>query len=349
MHTYIKRLFTAFISAVFVLSLSPYPFTGTSSALDLVNRSITTSSSAVNAETTQVFSFDILGASAIGSIKFEYCSNSPLIDVACAAPDGLDVSNANLDAEHGETGFSILTPTSANAIILTRSPAPTVAGTVSYEFSHLVNPSTSNQTVYVRISTYDDTEATGVLLDRGSVAFSTAENLVVGAYVPPYITFCVAITVSNDCSTADGNFINLGVLSTSATKASTSQFAVSTNDPTGYVVSVHGTTMTSGNNIISPMSSPAPSNRGSSQYGINLRANSQPAIGGDPSGTGTGVAKPNYGIPNSFYFVPNTLIASSPLPTEFTVFTASYIVNVSTSQPSGIYSTTSSYIATAAF
>lgn len=332
-----------------MVSFGVSPFGSNATALDLVNKSVLIDNSDVSAVTTQVFSFDIVSTTGVGSIKFEYCSNTPLFSIPCTAPTGLDVSGANLVSEYGETGFSIHPSTNVNTVILTRSIAPTVPSTVSYTLNNLVNPSTPNQTVYVRISTHPDTDATAPAVDTGAVAFSTAENLVVGAYVPPYITFCVAITVSNDCSTADGNFIDLGILSASTTKASTSQFAVSTNDPTGYIVSVHGTTMTSGNNVIPANASPSLSARGSSQYGINLRANSQPAVGSDPTGVGTGVVEPNYSIPNRFYFAPNTLIASSPLPTDFTVFTASYVVNVSGGQPSGIYSTTSSYTATAAF
>lgn len=348
MRIYLKR-FLSVVASIVIVSSGIAPFGKVATALELTNKSVVIDSSDVSAVTTQVFSFDIQSTTNIGSIKFEYCSNGPLYGTPCTAPAGLDVSGANFVSEYGETGFSIYTPTSVNAIVLTRSIAPTVATTVSYTLNNLVNPSTPNQTVYVRISTHPDTDATAPPVDRGAVAFSTAENLVVGAYVPPYITFCVAILVSNDCSTADGNFIDLGILSANTTKASTSQFAVSTNDPTGYVVSVHGTTMTSGNNIIPANTSPSSSSRGSSQYGINLRANSQPAIGNEPSGVGTGVVEPNYSIPNRFYFVPNTLIASSSLPTDFTVFTASYIVNVSGAQPSGVYSTTSSYTATAAF
>lgn len=348
MRTYLRRLLLVLVTIVVVLS-GISPFGRVATALELTNKNVVIDNSNVSAVTTQVFSFDIQSTAGVGSIKFEYCANGPLYGTPCTPPTGLDVSGANFVSEYGETGFSIYTPTSVNTIVLTRPVAPTIASTVSYTLNNLVNPSTPNQTVYVRISTHPDTDASAPPVDRGAVAFSTAENLVVGAYVPPYITFCVAISVSNDCSTADGNFIDLGILSASTTKASTSQFAVSTNDPTGYVVSVHGTTMTSGNNVIPAIPSPSPSTRGASQYGINLRANSQPAVGNDPSGVGTGVVEPNYSIPNRFYFVPNTLIASSSLPTDFTVFTASYVVNVSGGQPSGIYSTTSSYTATAAF
>ena len=107
--------------------------------------------------------------------------------------------------------------------------------------------------------------------------------------------------------------------------------------------------MTSGNNVIPANNPQSPSIKGKSQFGINLRANSTPSVGHEPSGVGSGVVKPAYATPNQFYFSPDSLVASSPLPTDYTVFTASYVVNVSSVQPTGVYSTTSSYIATAAF
>ncbi len=321
----------------------------TTSALKLENVSVTTSSSAPNATTTQIFGFDYTSTSSVGSLRLLYCVNSPLFEAPCTPPVGFDITGASLDAQTGEVGFTVGSTPGGNEIILTRTSAPSLAVPATYTLSNVTNPSAQNQTVYVRIGTYATEDATGPVTDKAAAAFSTAQSLTVEAYVPPYLAFCVGITVGGNCSFTSGDFINLGQLGSGSTKSATSQFAVSTNDPAGYVVSIHGTTMTSGNNIIPANNPPAPSIKGKSQFGINLRSNSNPAVGQEAGGVGTGVPKPLYGIPNQFYFVPNSLVASSPLPTDYTVFTASYVVNVSQSQPTGVYSTTSSYVATAAF
>ncbi len=315
----------------------------------LENRYIEVGSAAPSANTTHLFGFDFMSNTDVGSIVFEYCSNSPLYEDACTAPSGLDVSGVSLDQQTGEAGFTIDPSSDSNTIILTRSAVAANPGPSTYLFSSAINPNSANTSTFVRIATFATEDATGIDTDRGAVVFSTSEALVVGAYVPPYLTFCVGITVSTNCSNSSGNFIDLGQLSTAQPKVASSQMAVSTNDPAGYIVGVSGSTMTSGNKIIPALSTPSNSAPGTSQFGINLRSNSNPDVGANPNGLGTGYVMANYNIPNKFYFVPDTNVAASNLPTEFTRFTVSYLVNISKDQPKGIYNTTNSFIAVAAF
>jgi hypothetical protein len=167
-------------------------------------------------------------------------------------------------------------------------------------------------------------------------------------FVPPYIIFCVAVSVAPDCSSSTGSNLDLGELSRTATKAATSQFAGATNDPSGYVVSMFGTTMTSGNNVLNTSPVPTPSTIGTSQYGLNLRANAIPSVGQNPLGAGTATPSADYDIPNQFVFRQGT-IANSNISTDFNTFTVSYIVNIPAGQAPGVYSTTLTYIATAQF
>jgi len=234
-------------------------------------------------------------------------------------------------------------------MILTRPPVPAVPAPANYSLANVINPSTPSQSVYVRISTYASDDGTGPDTDRGAVVFSTSGGIGVGGYVPPYLTFCVGLTVGNACSSATGSSINLGLLSKNNTSVATSQFAGATNDFTGYNVFITGTTMISGNNIIPALGAPTASSLGTSQFGINLRANSAPTVGQNPVGTGTAVATPNYNIPNRFVFNSGDNIVNSPLSTDFNITTVSYMVNVNESQPPGVYAATFTYIATASF
>jgi hypothetical protein len=156
------------------------------------------------------------------------------------------------------------------------------------------------------------------------------------------------VTVALDCSTAGGEFLGFGELSSSQTKYMTSQYSGATNDPGGYSTSLTGITMTSGSNFIPALNLPTNSQVGVSQFGMNLRANSIPGVGNDPSGVGTSAIAPDYASPNQFTFK-DQVLSSSNTSTDFNLFTVSYIVNITGSQPAGIYNTTLTYIATAAF
>jgi hypothetical protein len=318
------------------------------SAADLANRSVTIGSSVASDVTTHAFRFTIPNAMVLGSVQFEYCTNTPFVGTTCSAPAGLSVVGSSIQSQTGVTGFSIDGSTTANNLILTRVAAAVAPQAVTITMANVTNPSTVQQTVYVRISTYVTTDASGARTDEGAVVFSTARQIDASGYVPPYLTFCVGITVSTDCSTVLGDKVSLGELSSSEATTGTSQMSVATNDVAGYVLYVYGNTLTSGNIVVSALGAPTASSPGSSQFGINLRGNSSPSIGQDPSGPGTGVPAASYNTPNLFTFV-NGVIASSTLSTEYTLYTVSYIVNIPAGQDPGVYTTTATYIATANF
>jgi hypothetical protein len=287
--------------------------------------------------------------STVGSIAFEYCSNSPLLTSPCTAPAGFSASSAVLAAQSGETGFTVDAGSTANRIVLTRGPGLTSAIPVSYTFNNIINQSAANSTVYVRVATYATDDGTGPYTDEGSVAYSTASQVSVTAFVPPFLRFCIGITVAPNCTSSSGSYLDFGELRSNQTRSLTSQFAISTNDPAGYVASVLGTTMTSGSNIIPALgASPTSSQVGTSQFGMNLRTNSSPSIGADPIGAGTGTIAPDFAVPNKYYF-DEGIVVSSTFPTEYNTFTVSYIINVDAAQKPGVYTTTLTYIAVAAF
>jgi hypothetical protein len=285
----------------------------------------------------------------MGSIVFEYCSNTPIFELSCSAPSGLDISLASIDSQSGITGFSVHGLTNANRLVITRTPAANPAPQAAvYDFGNIVNPSDVNTPMYVRITTHASDDGTGPETDRGAVVFVLTPDFTTEAFVPPFLTFCAAITVASDCSTTSGNFINLGELSKTSANFSTSQFAGATNDPGGYSTFLAGTTLSSGINTIPALASPGTSNPGSSQFGLNLVANSNPNVGQNRTGGGTAAPFGGYGSPNQFLFQEG-IIASTANSTNFNVFTVSYLVNVSNNQKPGIYTTTVTYIATAAF
>lgn len=331
-----------------LIAVTPLFVIGTANSAVLTSRSVTVGNTQPSAPTTHLIGFTIPGVAPVGSIKLEYCLNSPFVGDSCTLPAGLDLSGVALSGQTGETGFSIHASSNVNTVVLTRPPVATSAIPVTYTLSNAVNPNSASQTVYVRISTYSTDDASGPMVDEGAVLFATADTVSVSGYVPPYLTFCVGVSVAVDCSSASGVLLNFGEFLTNTTKYLSSEYSGATNDPGGFSTSVAGVSMTSGNNIIPPLGSPQTSQPGVSQFGMNLRANSLPSIGADPAGPGTSAPVPQLNNPNQYFFN-NQVVSNSPIPTDFRKFTASYVVNVSASQSPGIYSTTLTYIAVAAF
>ncbi|NUM25694.1 MAG: hypothetical protein HUU49_03685 [Candidatus Buchananbacteria bacterium] len=159
-------------------------------------------------------------------------------------------------------------------------------------------------------------------------------------YPDQYITLSIADTA-----------IELGALSSSSAKTDSNTMVVDTNASNGFSVTVSGSTLTSGANTITAIGgTAAASTVGSEQFGINLVANTSPAIGLAPSGTAPiGSAAGQYAIANSFAFASGDTVASSGSAINQTTFTVSYLANISASTESGTYTTTLTYSATANF
>lgn len=347
-----RHLRFAYISVVALLIVVPLLlFSVPSRAAQVSSRSILISTSVPSATASHTIGFTNPTPGVIGSVAFEYCTNSPLLGLPCTAPAGLSLSGAVLATQTGITGYSINGGlSSANKIVMTRPLAGVLSTASSYRFNNIINPSNSNETVFVRISTYSNGSASGAAVDNGAVVFNTTTANGLGAlgYVPPYLTFCVGVIIGPNCS-GQGNVIEMGDLSRTRSNTATSQFSGATNDVTGFSVAMIGLTMTSGNNVIPSSVSPVSSQVGASQFGVNLRGNSNPSVGQDPTGVGTLSPVAPYSTPNQFALDSGATMATSPLPTDFNIMTVSYLVNVSQAQPPGVYSSTFTYVATASF
>ncbi|HXR49425.1 MAG TPA: hypothetical protein VN778_00140 [Verrucomicrobiae bacterium] len=316
------------------------------------------------------FTLPSVGATNVGSIKFLYCTAAGVMSDPCTMPTGLVTTSATLSNQTGATGFTMVNTTNG-APYLTRTAASVPAGTaVTYELSTVTNPTTTNKTFYVRIATYASIDTTGAITDSGTVAASTATQIVLTGTMPESLIFCAGATVNTtsgvpDCSTATPGAITFNQLfSPTDTATATSQMAASTNAGSGYSITVNGPTLTSGSNTVTAMAAAAAGVRGTSQFGLNLRANtvatSTPAVGTDvapAAGAGGGTYKgepaTGYGTVDQFKFVSTNSVADSAFGgaggTDAQIFTVSYIVNVPGSQPAGTYTTTLTYICTPTF
>lgn len=320
-------------------------------SLQITTRGVKLSNNHASAQSTYQFFFTGKTTNPIGSIRLQLCANDPFPEEPCTAPVGLNVSGATLTNQTGMTGFSVSgTASTANEIILTRAATPGSTGPSSYTFSSVTNP-TDTGTLYVRIMTYSSTDATGTARDSGGIAINIGPSpIAVSTYVPPYILFCVASTISAyDCKTTQGNYIDFGELTTTRTASGQTQAVAATNAKYGFSIAVQGTTMASGTNALNALTVPDVSRQGVSQFGMNLRANTTPSGGQDPQGLGLSAAvAPNYSKPNFFSFKSEDVIVSATSP-DVAKYTITYIVNVPKGQAPGYYVSTLTYIALATF
>lgn len=320
------------------------------SAAELANRSITLSSDQASlAGITYDLSFDVANGYNLGSIAVQFCQESPLINQACTKPLGFDATTVQLSSQSGETGFTVNANSSDNRVVIGRTPSLTSGGNLNYSFSNITNPSVEGE-FYARLYLYSSNDGTGAADYFGGIALSINAPISINTVVPPYLLFCSAITISGyDCSTGTNYYIDFGDLSTSITKTAISQFVLATNADYGLNVYIYGDTLTAGNNIINQLIAQHSSLTGVAQFGLNLRQNTNPAIGQDPVGLGTFTISNNYNIPNEFQFVSGDAVVSASGPVDYEKFTSSYIVNIDNTNPPGIYSTTVVYICLANF
>jgi hypothetical protein len=338
----------------------------TASAAQITARKLTLGSSTFNASTTYAFSFTVpTTATVLQSASFTACTTA---SGACVMPTGFVSTGSSLTGQPvnlgDASGWTVNNATSGSLRLKKTGNSATPTGAQTVSFSSVVNPTAVNTTFFLRIVTYSD-DAWTTPVDAGTVAASTARAIVLDGTMPESLFFCTGATITTsggvpDCTTATVGTVSFNQeFSPAATAVASSQMAASTNAGFGYVITINGPTLTSGGNTIPPMSSATTSTFGVGQFGMNLVVNTTPVIGtaiAPTSNTTNFRALPatGYGTANTFKFTPSgdTIARSdnntpgSPAATDAQIITASYIVNVTGSQPAGNYVSTLIYICT---
>lgn len=343
-----KARFLSSILLVAVISLLPIA-TSTVSAAQITGRSVTIGSSAPSASTTYTFNFTLPSSTVIKSASFVPCDSA---SGTCNTPTGFSASSAvaSQPTNLGDASGWATTDSTSSELRISKSAnvaAPT--GNQTVIFSSVTNPSTTNSTFYIRMTTFANANWTSAI-DTGVVATSTATQVTIALAVDEVITFCTGTSITGtNCATATGSAVNLGIGSTTATSSGTSVMAASTNGTNGYTITVSGATLSSGSNTITPLSTGGTSSVGTKQFGLNLVSNTSPAIGSSVAGSGTATPTANYGTSNTFRFGSGDAIATISGVTNANTFTVSYIANIDGSTPAGNYTTTLTYVATPNF
>jgi len=315
-------------------------FPNTASAAAITTRKVALGSSLASASTTYNFTFTAPSSTPVLSVGFAACTTA---SGACTPAPGFTSATSTVSGvtnlgSGGSWTVNTATPGELRMANASNTGAPSANATAN--FASVTNPSATNSTFYMRITTYSAATWTGAI-DTGVVVSSTAGQITVTASVDETLTFTLATAT-----------VALGTLGIATTGTGVSSMTVATNGATGYSVGYNGTTLTSGANPITAMATAAGSVQNSKQFGINMMANTTPAIGSNKSGSGTGIVPvaSGYDVANSYKFnVAGDTVASSTGPTNTNTFTASYIANIDGMTSAGAYSTVLTYTATANF
>lgn len=320
-----------------------------SAALRLQERSLYMNSTDAGDTTFYRLGFRYMSPDPIGSVELLFCVD-PIPYHPCVVPPGLSTASVTLDEQTGEAGFTIA-QRSGNRLLLSRPATVPTNHKSSYTFDGVINPTDTSQAFAIRIKTFASTDGTGPQVDFGSVRGQVTPGVVIQTQVPPMLIFCLAEEVEYNCtSTNEVYYKDMGQLDSGSTLTAQSQMAVGTNASAGFAIIASGAPLSAGINVIKSLDQPATSQPGTNQFGINLVANTAPAVGYDPEGEwANAVAAPDYAQSDRYKFVSGDLVATSPNVSLMKKFTVSYIVNASPSLKPGVYSTTVNFIASGRF
>jgi hypothetical protein len=337
------------VLAILLVAITPLA----TQAAQITSRKVTLGTSQASTSTSHNYTFTAPTSTTILSADFLYCTTP---SGACTTPSGLTTTTAALNGSPTNLGGAGTwtiggTPTNGRIQLLNASNTGSPSAAATVNFNTITNPSISgsNQnTFYVRITTYSAANWTGAL-DAGVVAGSVTNQIQVTAQVDESLNFC-AFQTGSTCSGGTGTTVALGTLSSSAATTGTSKLVAGTNAGSGYTIQYIGATLTGPSTIAATGTTGATSTTGTAQFGMNLVSNSSPSVGAAASG-GTGAASTNYATANTFSFVASSLtqVASAASSSADTVYTVSYLANISSNQQAGAYSTTLTYICTATF
>lgn len=341
----IRSFVNKLVAVVMTVAMVGIYIPNVASAAAITNRKVVIGSSQFSALTTYVFTFSVASGTSIGSADFQACTTA---SGTCTPAPGFSSSAgpATLTSQPtglgSASGWTINTGT-ANDLKISATAAAAPGGTSTISFTNVTNPSATNSTFFLRITTYTGTTGsspwTGAI-DTGVVAASTAGQITVNATVDEALTFTLSAAT-----------VNLGTLTTSTTgKDGTTTMVASTNGGTGYSITYNGNALTSPSGPLNSYSN-STSAAGTPGFGFNLMANTTPSVGAAVSGGGSGAAFGLYSSADHFTFVANgsDKIASASAATNSNTYTISYVANIGGATPAGLYTTTLNYVATPNF
>jgi hypothetical protein len=202
----------------------------------------------------------------------------------------------------------------------------------------------------------------GATLGEAAVGTGSSANYQAGAgfntTAQPGLTVCVGAT-GTSCADMTGSSVSLGDLSTTLASTASSKFSVKNYTSHGYVVTIIGNAPSNSGDALTNLPTQTASSAGTEQFGINLRANSSPvAVGLDPVPVPSSdfslsdpavVVDSNYRTANQYRYNSGDQVAQAPQSSGETLYTISYLANISTTTPGGQYSGGMSIVVTGTY
>ncbi len=186
------------------------------------------------------------------------------------------------------------------------------------------------------------------------------------------LTYCAQAGFNTDRSpslemSVNTPSVDVGVLDTSETHVGTATFQVKSYLASGYQVTTASDPPKNGSYAMNSSGTAGASTVGVEQFGINLVANSCPAsapgsgngscsggLGANPtqdpdSSFSFGQAASGYNTADQYKYSKGDVIAESSSSSGFTLFTVSYLFNISSATPGGTYTMQHSLVATSTY
>lgn len=338
---------STYLVAVIALTIVPLVQTTQASAAQITARKVVIDSSAPSASTKYTFTFTAPSATTVKSFDAQACDTASGTCTQAASAAGFSSAGAGTIGT-APTGLgsggvwtsNVATTTKLRVLNASNTGAPSAGATITLD--SVVNPSAANSTFFLRMTTYSDAAWT-TPIDTGVVAASTAGVITVNATVDEALTFTLGAATVN---------LSPSSITTAAASTGTSTLVASTNAASGYSItySSPNALKPAGGTALASYSS-SPSVPGTAGFGINLKTNTTPAVGSNPTG-GSGAAVGAYNTADQFTFVGSnvaTQIATSGVATNATTYTVSYVANIAALTAPGAYTTTFTYVATPNF
>ena len=190
-----------FLVAAFAMVASLATPLTTAFAATATDRSVTVSSSSIDATGVQYKVAFTTGTTAAGAVVVYFCGESPLIGQTCTRPTDFDATAATVV---NSPGFTLSGTAANNRVQATGTIA--AEDEIEITFGNITNPSVAG-TMYVRVVTYAEasqaTAATATTLgagvvDEGSMAVAITPTIGVSGIVLETLTFCVSGSADGD-------------------------------------------------------------------------------------------------------------------------------------------------------
>lgn len=191
---------------------------------------------------THTFSFVTGTTGIIKTIEMQYCTTP---SGTCTTPNGITTTSASQGSITGLSASTTNTTTNGTLILTVTTPTSVTTGTtISLPYGTITNPTSINNSFFVRIVSKDNADA---VIDSTSVAFAILDTNSLSVTADVSATFNVGLAAVTTGS-VNGQTINItnstattipfGTLSSGAPKIAAHDITVTTNSQNGYAVTV---------------------------------------------------------------------------------------------------------------